>query len=380
MNHFIPTYEQALEMVNSRGELVFYETKTIVDGFNISIFNYRLTTYNDFINPVDGKDYNAREMRGICFVFNSDGTLFNRYIMLHKFWNINQVPETQLNILKEKNIDAIYNKEDGSLISFIMLPNGKIVAKTKAGFDNDQSIKANEIFNNDTDLSDFVRECLKNDMIPYFEYVSFKNKIVLHYDKTSLILLKVRNNITGEYLDIEFFRDLINIDIVRSEEIITWDELMLCSETEKGREGWVILAEGDMYKLKTLEYWNLHNLITEELNREDNIIEMILNNTIDDAISQLNQDNDKERIDWIKEIECKVKQFISDKIIEVDELVKEYNGDMKSFAIKNHKLPNFSLAVEFIKGKEKYDVMKDLILKKTYRLESAREFLRTNKL
>ena len=377
MKPFIPTYDQAVEMVKSKGELVFYETKINIGGFNISVFNYRLAGYNDFITPVDGKDYDAKEMRGICYVFNTDGSLFSHYIMLKKFWNINQVPETQLNILKEKKIKSIYNKEDGSLISFIKLPNGKIIAKTKAGFDNDQANKANEFLKNDVYLYAFVKFCIKNNLVPFFEYVSFKNKIVLHYHKTELILLKVRNNITGDFIDVEKFRGTAGIKVVQSQPIVSLEELMSTSETLKGIEGWVInFEDGDMVKQKTLEYWNLHNLVTEKLNRENDVISMILDNTIDDAISQLNPENDKERIDWINDIENKIKKYIDSKIIEVDELVTEYSGDVKPFAIKNHKHPNFALALLFIKGKDKYKTICDLVLKNTSKLESAREFLR----
>jgi hypothetical protein len=131
---FLPTYQQALEMVYSKGELVFYETKLVLEGYNISIFNYRLTQYNDFIEPVEGKNYNAFELRGLTFVFNKDGSLFKRYLLMNKFFNINQVTQSLYNNVKNKKIKSIYNKEDGSLISFIKLPNNNIVAKTKMGF------------------------------------------------------------------------------------------------------------------------------------------------------------------------------------------------------------------------------------------------------
>ena len=63
--------------------------------------------------------------------------------MLQKFWNLNQVAETQYSAVKYKIISNIYDKADGSLITFIKLPNNKIIAKTKGGFDNSQAIEAN---------------------------------------------------------------------------------------------------------------------------------------------------------------------------------------------------------------------------------------------
>ena len=45
----ILTYEEATKIVeNSNG--VFTESKHLIDGFNISIFNYRLATYENFVD------------------------------------------------------------------------------------------------------------------------------------------------------------------------------------------------------------------------------------------------------------------------------------------------------------------------------------------
>jgi hypothetical protein len=53
-------------------------------------------------------------MRGICFIFNTDGSLFKRFLLLEKFFNLNQVPESMYSIVKDYKIKAISNKEDGS--------------------------------------------------------------------------------------------------------------------------------------------------------------------------------------------------------------------------------------------------------------------------
>ena len=75
----IPTYEQALELCSGE-ESPVYESKMVVDGFNVSVFNYRLAQYKDFSNPISEKpELKGYEMRGLTFVFNEDGSLFNRY-------------------------------------------------------------------------------------------------------------------------------------------------------------------------------------------------------------------------------------------------------------------------------------------------------------
>ena len=81
----IPTYEQAVELCSGE-EAPFYESKMVVDGFNVSVFNYRLAQYKDFANPIPEKpELKGYEMRGLTFVFNEDGSLFRRFLLLEKF-------------------------------------------------------------------------------------------------------------------------------------------------------------------------------------------------------------------------------------------------------------------------------------------------------
>jgi hypothetical protein len=68
----IPSYSDALEL-SSRTD-VFYESKTVVDGYSVSTFNYRLAQFSDFENPIEGSELNGYEMRGITYVFNTDGS------------------------------------------------------------------------------------------------------------------------------------------------------------------------------------------------------------------------------------------------------------------------------------------------------------------
>lgn len=390
MKNFIPTYEEAKEIVKSKGELVFYETIHHVDGYKVSVFNYRLAAYQDFINPVPGKAIDAKEMRGLCFIFNLDGSLFKRFLMLKKFWNVNQVPETQFNVIKDMKVKSVYNKEDGSLISFYELPNGKILPKTKAGLDNEQVDEVKILYANSENLQNFVAWCFKKNYIPMFEFVSFKNKIVLNYEKTDLILLKLRDNKTGKYIDIKTLDNIEGISVAPFDTASSLDELMTRAETEENKEGWVVELiddEGDVYlvKQKTVWYFAKHRLLTEELNREDDIIKMVLNDTIDDVIPQLDPTIDAEKIKWIKEIEVIVRDFMKERIAEVDELVAKFKGDLKDFSIRYSKDKNFGMSVNVIRGMEMrkgtqidltYNAVKEFILRNVNHLEQARSFVK----
>ena len=102
--YYLPSYNEGLEMIKSKPEMCFYMLEHEIDGFNISMMNYKLVTYDKFVTPVENKPYNAYEMRGLTFVFNEDNTLFKRYLLLPKFFNLNQVEETQYNLVKDKKI------------------------------------------------------------------------------------------------------------------------------------------------------------------------------------------------------------------------------------------------------------------------------------
>lgn len=167
-SHSIPTYEEAVELC-SYPDSPFYESKMVVDGFNVSVFNYRLAQSKDFDKPLESKpELRGHEMRGLTFVFNEDGSLYNRYVLLEKFFNLNQVPDSMYSIIKDYKIRFVNNKEDGSIASFIKLPNDRVVGKSKMGFDNDQSNGINKIYKTNPDVKSFVDWCLNNDIVSIF--------------------------------------------------------------------------------------------------------------------------------------------------------------------------------------------------------------------
>ena len=313
----ILTYEEATKIVeNSNG--VFTESKYLIDGFNISIFNYRLATYENFINPINDSSLNGLELRGLTFIFNKDGSLFKRYLLMEKFFNINENEGTQLTDLNKLKIKSVYNKEDGSVISFVKLPNGKVVAKSKASFDSYQANKANFIYNNDDDIKSFVDDMLNIDIVPIFEYVSPFNKIVINYNNDELILLKLRNNKTGEYFNIDNITEEWNIKVPEKFNY-TLDELEELSKSVEGKEGWVIEFENGLkVKKKTEWYFSLHKLYTEDLNKENYLIEKIIKEEIDDVISIL--DNSPYH-DFIREKVNKITNLISKYIFSITSLL-----------------------------------------------------------
>jgi hypothetical protein len=230
------TYNEALELVDFYNNNQFYKTETIIDNYKVVTFNYFLCDYNIFSNPLKDKPYiNAFDMRGLTFIFNEDDSLFRKYSMLSKFFNIGQVESTQLNILKTKEIDNVHVKEDGSLIGFMKLPNGKLMCKTNGGFNNEQSIRAMEIIENNKSLKEYILEATEIGT-PLFEYVSFDNQIVLKYNKRELKYLGLRM-FDGPFIPASKLS--INSNIVNCADNIniSLDELLEGAKTLEGIEG-----------------------------------------------------------------------------------------------------------------------------------------------
>ncbi len=374
--YYLPTYEEAREICDTHDNFIFYESKQKIQGFDVSIFNYRLAFQSHFTNPIEGKDIKAHEMRGLTFVFNSDGTIFNRFLLLDKFFNVDQTPCSMYSILKDYKIKNIFNKEDGSIASFIKLPNGNVVGKSKTSFESDQAIGIQKIYDEDKNIQRFVNWSLDNEIMPIFEYVSPQNRIVLSYTNTKLILLRMRDNKTGEYLDINnFSKELDGISVVESEDGHTLDDLIELSKITQDKEGWVVqFQNGKMAKIKTDWYRSLHGIFMDEINRENSLIKLIVNETIDDVLPQI----DAVKREEIKELIDKVNNYIKGVSNEVDNLVSKYNGSRKDFAITYIKHPLFPIAMGAINGKDKMDSIKNRILVETKDLLRARKWIEKN--
>jgi T4 RnlA family RNA ligase len=372
--YYIPTYEEARLICDSNDNFIFYESKHNVEGFGVSIFNYRLAFYSHFTNPVpDRPEIKAHEMRGLTFVFNEDGTIYNRFLLLDKFFNVDQTPCSMYSVLKGYKIKNIYNKEDGSIASFIKLPNGKVVGRSKAAFGSDQAIEIQKIYEEDPNIRRFVDWSLDREIIPIFEFVSPRNRIVLPYTNTELILLRLRNNATGEYLDIDDYSDQYDgISVVASDSGKTLDDLIELRKITPDKEGWIVQFEnGKMAKIKTEWYLERHRLYTDSLNRENDLIKMIIDGTIDDVFPNISDERKME----IESTIDKINGYILDVSKKVDDLVSDYDGSKRDFAIKNNKHPLFSIAIGVINGKDKLEMIKGKILSDTRDLMKARKWI-----
>jgi len=194
MNYQFPeirTIDDVLPHVSGRSEFVVAERE-----FG-TVINYMVSYAGtfDMIGPDDIGGAIRRECRGI--IFGPDGKLMSR--PFHKFFNIGQVEETQPHLVDFSQKHLLMNKLDGSFLRPIML-NGKIRWGTKMGF-SEVAEDAEKFLAKHPKYAEFASYCFENMLTPVFEYVGPYNKVVLNYEE-NMVLLAVREMITGKYLDI----------------------------------------------------------------------------------------------------------------------------------------------------------------------------------
>lgn len=385
MMNYLITYEDALKICEVYKNFNFYKTETLIDGYKVVTFNYFICDYNMFANPLkDGSGINAFDMRGVTFVFNEDGTLYKRFLMLKKFFNVNQVAETQFDVLKNKKIKNVTMKEDGSLIAFMQLPNGKVFAKTQAGFTNEQSIQAMNLYKADRDLRTFINEMFCANYTPLFEYVAYDNRIVLKYSGRDLRFIGIRNNETGEYISATStsVNEVFGVRTVNTMKITSLAELNENMKTAEDIEGVVVeFEDGQLVKWKTAWYFKMHGIRTMHIFREDFVIEAYLTEKLDDATQELNMTDDSDAFKFIDNVKNAVNNwsnFIEEK---VDELVSAYNssfyfGNWAKFATDKHKSKFFGLARTKIEQAENYKKKKiEYMLSRARHLNDAKNIV-----
>jgi RNA ligase len=330
----------------------------------------------------------SREARGI--VFDKNGKVISR--PLHKFSNLNQNPEVLYEKIDWSKVTRVMDKRDGSMIHTVAVKNPILPAhynfdlKSKKSYTSDVANQAKS-FMMRTELDghhyvDFCNWCVVNDVTAIFEWTSPIARIVCSYSQDELRLLHIRNNVDGIYMtrdEVHALADRFNIPGVADASIesidsAVFDDVIHAIKANKvqelidntvGVEGWVIQFEsGDMLKIKTKWYMDLHHHVT--FLRERDIAELVLDEKIDDLKSIFVNQNFN--LDLINEIEQRV-------INDVNVLIKEINsikieGDRRDFAIKYKSHNLFGLLMQKFSGKEpNYNIFfKKFYLKDRYNL------------
>lgn len=306
----------------------------------------------------------AKECRGITF--HADGSVAAR--TLHKFQNIGENQNTQPEQLLWSRVVRIMDKRDGSMITPVLV-NGEVVCKTKKTFTSKEAIAATEFLRADPMRLMWVAALLANGYTPTFEWTSPRFPIVLKYEKDELTLLHVRNNVTGNYMSESWMRlmmpmaqpDLFPIveNVIERfygdgvpKDLASWDKLKEFAETATGTEGVVIQFEdGDMVKLKTQWYIDLHHSVT--FTRWRDIARSVVADQSDDLKSAFAMTG--RSIEPIVKVENEIRRVVENVRTAVDlhvvngRLLNRTPKDM-ALALKEHEL--FGLIMRVFRGQE----------------------------
>jgi RNA ligase len=174
------------------------------DEFNVNdkgdyiTINYAVAFEDTFAmtGPDDLGGAIRRECRGLKFY--PSGEIAAR--PFHKFFNIGEREETQPHVLNFGSDHTIMTKADGSMLHPILI-DSDIRWCTKAGITEVSEI-AERFVENGRKYRYFALACIERQLTPIFEYVGPYNKVVLDYKEENMVLLAVRQNITGNYMDI----------------------------------------------------------------------------------------------------------------------------------------------------------------------------------
>lgn len=322
-------YKNLMKLASNDESKFFFRDSVTSLGTKVRIFSYHIASYSDWLLP------DAMESRGIMFEVNDKEQpvrIMSR--PMQKFFNLNENP-LAMN-LDLTQIMFYMRKEDGSLISTYE-DQGYLFLKSKTSISSDQVLQASGWLNHQ-DQRDFRQALLDLAMQGYttnMEWVSPQNRIVLGYEKSKLVVLNVRNNETGEYLNPQ---DLFRITAFREHTVEMYDAPKdpesWVSETRasEGIEGYVAVMPDTLFKLKTDWYCSLHHT-KDSINNAKRLWECCSENATDDLRQMF--ETDPLAIERINEFDDKYANAFSEALSFVRSFYDKNRGkDRKSFAIE----------------------------------------------
>ena len=311
------------------------EFKVMEKGW-YTVINYMVAFEDTFSLIRHRTHYNMwmrRECRGLIFN-TATGELISR--PYHKFFNVGERDETQIDTLNLSASHVVLEKLDGSMIRPIPTPEGFRLG-TKAGI-TDVAMNAEVFIGDKPQYGTFINLCISQETTPIFEWVSRKNRIVVDYPEDNLILTAIRDNRNGSYVEYESMKrsaSHLNIPCVKaySKGVPTSEDLINHIRKWDDGEGVVIrFDDGHMVKIKADEYILRHRS-KEQINSEKNIIQVILSDAVDDMIPLLTEDDAARLRKFQSEFWCAVDEVTQD-LTTIFEGGDRMYPDKKEFAVE----------------------------------------------
>ena len=332
MNYDFPeikTIQDVLPHISGRDEF------RIMDKDWYTVINYMVSLENTFLWDENDPIGSAirRECRGLTF--DKEGKLICR--KYHKFFNVGEKEETQLNKINLYEPHIVLEKLDGSLISAQPSPYGfRLVSK--AGV-TDVAMNAEAFISDKKHYSQFINKCFQRNITPIFEWCSRKNRIVVDYPEDQLILTGMRDKTTGCYVYYDAmlkYATAWNIPVVKAVNGLPVQNINLfvkqVREWDDG-EGIVLRFDtGHMCKVKSADYVLRHKS-KDSISQEKNVLQTILEDAVDDLVPLLTPED----ADRIQRFQRAFHAGLDEVALEMAELFVEGNQmypEKKDFAVE----------------------------------------------
>jgi RNA ligase len=332
MNYDFPqikTIDDVLPHISGREEFRVMEK----EGY--TVINYAVAFEETFLwdsnDPVGSAI--RRECRGITF--DTEGNLICR--KYHKFFNVGEKEETQLNKINLYEPHIVLEKLDGSCVIPQPSPDG-FVLTTKAGV-TEISQQAEVFVADKPHYAKFIHSMFDGKLTPIFEWVSRKNRIVVDYENDNLILTAIRNTEMGHYLPYFNMLDLAehwNIPVVQAVDGLAVQNIELFVKQIReweDSEGVVLrFNTGHMVKIKSDQYVLRHKT-KDAINQEKNVLQTILNDSVDDLVPLLTPED----ADRLKRFQNAFHASLDEVALEMAELFVKGNKmypEKKDFAVE----------------------------------------------
>lgn len=213
-----------------------------------------------------------RNFRGVTFD-ESTGEMIS--LPLQKFFNVNQIPETQYNLIKHHNA-TIYEKMDGTMIHFF-IHNGKLEAATCRSTHHPLAHEALFLAKKNN-IDGYIIETINNGWTPVFEYVAPHNQIVVQYKEPRLVYLISRERSTGNYHYNDNFPDKARIFNFEFGQVFN-----NLDQTEF--EGYVCHLPNMIVKTKTPWYMDRHRAVDALMLPAYKLYKIVFDGLMDDLIA-----------------------------------------------------------------------------------------------
>ena len=193
-----------------------------------------------------------KECRGLLLSAKTGEVLARRF---HKFFNVNERDETSISSIKKSGVlddCSIYEKLDGTLTSPILI-DGNLMWITR----KERNYEIEHFVNNSlVDYTTFCKTDLLNGITPIFEFCHDTKPVsVLTYPKKQLILTARRDNVTGQYYQIN---DVTDVDTAFNFSNNDIYDTLISVKNMTNVEGIVIYTKNnELYKFKTSWYLNM---------------------------------------------------------------------------------------------------------------------------